>query len=410
MTSPASVRRLTWLLFGFSSVASAAFITSSTISAIVGEALGGGAQWSGVPSTVYLLGSALAAYPAARLMERVGRRWGLSLGLLLGIGGAALAGVSVLYPSFLIFLIGFALMGATRGFTDLARYAAAEMHTAADRGWAISLVVLGGTVGAVLGPALVGPTGRVAEFLHGNALAGPWFATATMFGIAWFVIILFLRPDPSAIARELHTAAETVASGPVRHWREILRQPRTQLAVGASVFGQLVMVLVMSMTSLHMKHHGHALDDISIVYTAHTLGMYGVSLLTGRLVDKFGRAPLILAGALILIAACLLAPVSQSTFVLTIALFLLGLGWNFCYVAGGALLTDSLTLAERARWQGSIDMTSSAISALSTLGGGFVFASYGYTVVASLGLAASLIPLALSARHVMQFKPALETE
>ena len=114
------------------------------------------------------------------------------------------------------------------------------------------------------------------------------------------------------------------------------------------VVGQLVMVMVMAMTSLYMVHHGHGLGDVSIVIMAHTLGMYGLSMLTGRLADNLGRPPTIIAGALLLAAGCILAPLSQLTGVLAVALFLLGLGWNFCYVGRRALLTDTLTLPERA--------------------------------------------------------------
>jgi MFS family permease len=393
------VRRLTWLLFFGQSIGSAGFIAGSTVGALVGQHLTGDTRLTGVPGAVYLLGSALAAYFAARLMERTGRRFGLTLGYVVGVIGALLAGASVLQGSFVFFLLGFALMGASRGFYDLARYAAAEMHPAAERGRAISLVVLGGTIGAVLGPQIVPLMGRLMELFNAEPLAGPWFSGAALFVIGAALIALFLRPDPHDLARQMppDDPGET-RDGPVRALGAILSQPGAQAAIAALVLGQVVMVMLMAITSVHMDHHGHSLGDISLVITAHTLGMFGPSIVSGRLTDRWGRAAVIGLGALVLVAACLLAPVSQNTYVLSFALLLLGVGWNFCYVAGGALLTDSLTPAERARGQGGVDLLINFVSATGSLGSGLIFASLGYTLMSWVGLGVTLIPLALAAR------------
>ena len=160
------------------------------------------------------------------------------------------------------------------------------------------------------------------------------------------------------------------------------------------------MVMVMAMTSLYMVHHGHGLGDVSIVIMAHTLGMYGLSMLTGRLADNLGRPPTIMAGALLLAAGCLLAPLSQLTGVLAVALFLLGLGWNFCYVAGGALLTDTpQPCRERGRVQGSNDLAVGFISAFGSLQSGVLFAWLGFANLGWLSVAVAMLPLLLT----MQF-------
>jgi MFS family permease len=397
------VRRLTWLLFFGQSLGSAAFITGSTVGAIVGERLSGKIWLAGLPASAYLLGSALAAYPAARLMERAGRRVGLSLGFILGITGALVCGFAVLGGSFGGFLLGMAGMGITRGFTDLGRYAAAEMHPAQQRARAISTVVLGGTVGAILGPALVAPVGRLAERFNADALAGPWFAAAVLFAVGLALIALFLRPDPSTLARQF--VAERPASAtpeqPTRPWRAILAQRDTRVAITAMVVGQLVMVMLMTVTALHMTHHGHPLGDVSLVIMAHTLGMFGLSVVTGRLADNFGRARVITAGGGLLIAACLLAPLSQRTEVLALALFLLGLGWNFCAVAGAALLTDSLSLAERGRLQGVNDLTVGLVSAAGSLQSTALIEVIGFTNLSWISLVVALLPLVLAARLIL---------
>ena len=392
------VSRLTWLLFFGRSLSSAAFIAGATIGSILGAELSGRPALAGLPGALYLLGAALTAYPAARFMERTGRRTGLSLGFVVGVIGALIAGASVLAHSFAGFLLGFTLVGASQGFNDLGRYAAAEMHPVAERGRAISLVVLGGTVGAILGPNLVGPMGRLAASFDADPLAGPWFAGAALLAVGALLMALFLRPDPSDLGRALESQndEQDASTGPVRPAGEILSQPGTQLAIAAMAFGQVVMVMIMAITSLHMKGHGHSLDDVGVVIMSHAVGMFGLSVVAGRLADNFGRAPTIIVGGGLLIAACLLAPLSQNTYLLSASLFLLGLGWNFCYVAGGALLTDALTLAERGRMQGGNDLLVGLISAAGNLGSGVVFAGFGYTIMAWISLGVTLIPIVMA--------------
>ncbi|MCC7361734.1 MAG: MFS transporter [Anaerolineales bacterium] len=396
-------QRLTWLLFWGQSASSAAYLAGSTVGAIAAVQMTGSAIYAGLPSAVYQFGSAAAAYPAARLMEREGRRLGLALGFGLGVVGAALVGAAINAGHFALFLLGYAIVGLTRGVADQARYAAAEMHPAAERARAISLVVWGGTVGAILGPALVGPMGHWALVTGQNELAGPWWATVALFGLALALTFLFLRPDPRDLARQLaaEDAPETgaVNASPARPLRAIFAQPGTRLAIAAMVVGQLVMVMIMSITSVHMTAHGHALGDVSLVITAHTLGMFGLSMISGRLADTFGRPVTIMAGVALLTAACLLAPLSLVTGVLAVALFLLGLGWNFCYVAGAALLTDTLSFSEQTRLQGGNDLVVNAISALGSLQSGVLLALIGFHNLNWLGLVIALLPLLLALRY-----------
>ncbi|MEP7358835.1 MAG: MFS transporter [Anaerolineales bacterium] len=401
----AQTRRLTWLLFFGQSLSSAASIAGSTVGAIAGAALSGSIALGGLPAAMFGLGNAATAYPAARIMERLGRRRGLMMGYALGVLGALLAGFAVYAGQLLPFLGGFAGMGAARGFIDLARYAAAEMHPAESRARAMSWVVLGSTIGAIAGPALVAPTGGLAVGLHAPALAGPWFASALLFLIGFIMIGLLLRPDPSELARHFAPAVAPgapVNARPMRPVRAILGQPATQVAILAMLVGQLVMVMVMAMTSLYMTHNGHGLGDVSIVIMAHTLGMYGLSMVSGRLADNLGRPQTIIAGAVLLAAGCILAPLSQLTGVLAVALFLLGLGWNFCYVAGGALLTDTLTLVERGRMQGGTDLTIALVSAAGSLESGILLNWVGYANLGWISVAIAMLPLLLSLQFLVR--------
>jgi MFS family permease len=153
-------------------------------------------------------------------------------------------------------------------------------------------------------------------------------------------------------------------------------------------------VFVMSVTSLHMHHHNHGLDDVSLVIMAHTLGMFGLSIVNGALIDRIGRKAAIGAGAALLIAGSLLAPVSLMTAWLALALFLVGLGWNLCYIAGSSLLSDVLAPAERSRVQGASELVVNVASAAGSLGSGITLAYAGFAALGGVGAALSLIPLA----------------
>jgi MFS family permease len=181
--------------------------------------------------------------------------------------------------------------------------------------------------------------------------------------------------------------------------REILRLPAARHALAAMVIGQAVMVLIMAVTSLHMYNHQHGRDDVSLVIMAHTLGMYGLSVLTGRLADRIGRAATIAGGAALLIGGSLLAPVSLLTVWLALALFMVGLGWNVCYIAGSSLLSDILAPAERGHVQGANELAVNLASATSSLSSGFILATLGYGMLGAIGAALAFALLALLVWH-----------
>jgi MFS family permease len=393
-----SARRLTWVLFAAQSMSSAGFIAAATLASILGAELAGSAAWAGVPSSVYLLGTAGAALAWGYLMDVLGRRGGLVLGLVLGAFGGGVAFLAVDSGSFLMFLVGLALMGVASAAVTLGRFAAAEVHPPSERGRAISTVVLGGTVGAVFGPLLVGPAGRWAESLGRRDLSGAYAVSAALFLLAAMVVFAMLRPDPRDLGRRLAALlpVDDVRSGGARPLRAILAAPDARLAVTAMVLGQAVMVMVMVITSLHMRAHEHGIGSVSVVISSHTLGMYAFSVVSGRLADRWGRRPTIAVGAAGLAVACALATVSPQLLPLSLALFLLGLGWNLCFVGGSTLLADQLSPDERARTQGFNDLLVGFASAAGSLGSGLVFAAVGYSVMAWIGAAVALLPLLLA--------------
>jgi MFS family permease len=296
------------------------------------------------------------------------------------------------------FLLGLVGLGGTRAAMQLARFIAAEVNPPLWRGRAISYVVLGGTAGAVGGPLLVAPSGRWALAAGLPEMAGPFAASVVLFGLAVAVTWLGLRPEPMVVSQQVAALfpERENASGSARKLGTLLRLPGVFTAVTAMVLAQMVMIMVMGITSLYMIDHGHTLGSISLVFSAHTLGMFAFSILSGRLADSWGRGPVILAGTGTMIASLVLAPVSSSVVPLAVALFLLGLGWNLCFVGGSALLADHLTPKERSRTQGFNDLLIGLVSAIGSLGSGVVFASMGFVTVNLVGVAFVLLVLAVT--------------
>jgi len=281
----------------------------------------------------------------------------------------------------------------------LSRFVAAEVHAPDQRARAISNVVLGGTVGAVLGPMIAGPMARVAVARGVNEFIGPYVAGAGLFALVGVLLFAWLRPEPRDLGRALAgTGGGTAAvSGPARPILTILRERPALVAVAAMIFAQMTMAMLMVITSLHMRNHDHPLTNISFVISAHVVGMYAFSIISGRLADAWGRGPVIMTGASVLVLASLAAPLSPRLVPIAVALFLLGLGWNFCYVAGSSLLADQLSPPERARTQGFNDLLLGLTSAVGSLGSGVVFAAVGYGAMGLVGAAVALIPLSLAA-------------
>ena len=404
-------RKITRTLFLTQSVVSAAVITTGTVNSIAGADLSGMVAWAGLPMAVLLLSGALGSLTWGFLMERIGRRKGLVTGLILGAGGGILAGSALWLETFSLFLAGMALFGFGQAAMMLGRFAAADVHPLETRGRAMATVVLGGTVGSIVGPVLVGPSGLIASRFGLHELGGPYGASILLFTTAAAIVLIWLRPDPSEIARErsLQEHPSPGMAKAVRPFREIVSQPGVRIAILSMVVGQAVMIMVMVITSLHMRALGHPLSNIAIVISAHTFGMYAFSIITGRLVDHMGREPVIMLGAFILFLAGMSAGLTPFVGPLAVSLLLLGLGWNLCFVGGSVLLTDQLAHAEQSRMQGFNDLLVGLASAAGSLGSGFVFAAVGYQTMGFIGAVLALIPFAGAlwwSRNTLRLAPA----
>ena len=390
--------KTTAILFVAQSLSSAAIIATATVLPIIGDDLSGHPSWAGVPFAISQLAAAPAAFMWGLLWDRAGRRGGLSLGVLVGLAGMVVGVVAIQAGSFWLLLAGLVGIGSSRAAVQLSRFIAAEVNPPLSRGRAISYVILGGTVGAIGGPLLVAPSSRWALQLGLMEMAGPFAISVALLGLGTLVVWLGLRPEPVDLSREvvaLFPETGQIAAA-ARSIPELLRLPGVHVSIVAMVLAQMVMIMVMGITSLYMRDHNHALSSISLVISAHTLGMYAFSIVSGRLADRWGRGAVILGGALLMILALILAPVSTQVALLALALFFLGLGWNLCFVGGSALLADHLTPPERSRTQGFNDLLVGLVSAAGSFSSGVVFAVMGYLAVNLIGAAFVVVVLALT--------------
>jgi MFS family permease len=389
-------KKITAVLFMSQSLSSAGFIAAFTVNALVGVELSGRIAMAGVPGAVVVLGQACGALVWGYCMEWIGRRGGIALGQAVGVVGAAIAASAVASRSLFLFLTGLCLVGMARSAVDLGRFAAAEVHLPSAKGRAISKVVLGSTAGAIFGPLLVAPTGKLALWIGFPELAGPYSISFAGLMAAAVLVFAGLRPDPRDIGRELALAHnESLPRQETRPLSQIVRQPGIIVAMVSLVVAQMVMMVPMSITSVHMKAHYHPLSALSLVISAHTVGMYAFSTVSGWMTDRWGRVQVILLGTAVMIVSCLMAAPSSGLVPLLVALFLLGLGWNFAYVAGSTLLTDQLIPGERSKTQGFNDLLLNLASAGSQLISGVVYSIGGYGIMALVAALTAVVPLVL---------------
>lgn len=384
-------QRIVATLFIAQSLFGGGMIATFTVTTIVAAQLSGWEGLAGIPATLVLAGRAFIGYPVGWIMDHHGRRPGFVLGYFLTALGALWSGLAIVQLSFVNFCIGATLMGMGRGISEQTRYAAAEVYPPRQRAKVMGLLVWAGTVGSIGGPLLVKPTSSVATHYGLDPSSGPFWAMIGIALLAMTLVFLFLRPDPLVIGRQIGVEqGEEQPASKARPLGDIFANPDLRLAVAALVIGQLVMTLIMVITPLHMNHNHHDLQAISWVLMGHTLGMFGLSPLTGWLIDRYGRPTLIMAGGLVLVVSSIMAPLASGVLYLAIALFLLGLGWNFTFLAGSSLMADAVASYERGRVQGFSESMVAVASGVGSLGTGAAFAYGGMVLVSAIGLACSL--------------------
>jgi MFS family permease len=352
-----------------------AIVLAMTLGALVGAALAPDKGLATLPIAAMVVGTAVATLPAAALMRRSGRRTGFLLGAVLGLAGGLLAALAVYRQSFALFVFAHALMGAYQGFAGYYRFAAAEVASPQFAGRAISLVVAGGVVAAILGPQLVQWTRDV---LLPHAFVGAYLAQAGLGVLALLALGRLNRLVPPRDAAQ--------ASG--RSLRVIARQPAFVVAVMGATVGYTVMLLAMTATPVAMLDCGLPVSDAVRVIQWHVLGMFAPSFFTGALVQRFGAMQVMLAGFVLLTGHVIIAVSGVQFLHFLSALVLLGAGWNFSYIGATALLTLTYRPEEQAKVQAANDFTVFTVVAIASLSAGWLYDRFGWQTLNLVALAA----------------------
>jgi MFS family permease len=335
---------------------------------------------------------ALAALPAGLLMDRFGRVPVLAAGFCVGILGCVLSAFGSAASSAPMVLAGLALVGCASATALLARTAAGDMYPPERRARGIALVLFGSVFGAILGPAVFSPLLAGRE-LDGDALRTLWLAAA-VFMVIGAALVLCVRPDPKRIAELLqHEPGAAAAPAAATPLRSLLTRPGVVPALIAAQASFAVMVAVMTLTgAIVVDHHHHGADNVFPIIGAHVIGMFGLIIIVGDVVDRIGRTPA-LAGGLLLMALSVISLLwVRSVPATALVLFVLGLGWNLSYVAATAVLADSTAAWERGKLLGFNDLLAGLTGAGLALLGGLALTALGVAALAIGGAALVAAP------------------
>lgn len=405
-------RRVIGVLMATNAFGYAAFVAVIAIAGLLASELTGGDTLAGIPAAAATTGTAIAATPLALRSKRRGRRSGLRLGYLIGIGGGALGLLAGQMGLFWILVVAMGIFGVGNASNLQNRFTAADLATEEKRASSIAMVVWVGTLGAVIGaPMSVWVNRRGLDMGMGDWVS-PMALGLIGFALAACVVGVFLRPDPLVVSGGVDAGAERAR--PLREARHSLSAVtsnlQARLAIGAMALSQMAMVAVMTMTPLHMRDHGHA-ELSTLVISVHVLGMFGFAPLIGRWADRIGRIKALWIGAATLgIGTFASVTAGYAPGLIFLGLFLLGLGWSFALIAGSALLTESLPVTERVGAQGLADVTMSLMGAIAALSSGLVKEAAGFHWLANFGTLTAIFIIFAAIRVARASRTAVPSE
>ena len=343
MSTDSLARRNVLVLVAAQAILGAQLPMIFTIAGLAGSSLAPNKCWATLPITMMVIGSMLTATPLSALMQRFGRRAGFFFGAAGGAVGAAIGAYGLSTGSFVIFCIGALCSGIYMSANGFYRFAATDTASESFRPKAISWVMAGGLLSAVVGPQLVKVTA--------DAMAVPFL------GAYLAVIVLNVAGSALFLALRIPTVAARVAGAPVGRSRsELLRNPTILVAMICATVSYALMNLVMTSSPLAVVGCGFDKGDAADVVTAHVLAMYAPSFFTGHLIARFGTERIIALGLTILAGAGAVAMAGVQLENFFIALILLGLGWNFGFIGATTMLTSAQRPEERGRLQGLNDL------------------------------------------------------
>jgi MFS family permease len=355
-----------------------------TVTALAGTAIAPVGSLGTLPLSLQFVATMLTTVPASLLMRRYGRRTGFLAGALVGMLGAAISFYALVKADFPLFAFGAALIGVLNGFAIYYRFAAADTADASFRPKAISLVMAGGVLAAFIGPNLAKLT---VEAFPGASYAGCFAALVGLHTLTILLLSFIDIPTPPA-------AGQKNSGASLGH---ILRRPALVVAMLAAVAGYSSMNLVMTATPLSMVGHDFAFSDAAMVIQWHIFAMFAPSFVTGHLISRFGHLNVIMAGAALILLCVAINLGGTSLYHYLLALMALGVGWNFMYVGGSALLTTAHEPTEKAKVQGLNEFLVFGAVALASFASGAVQHGLGWLAVNLIVLPLTILALAVTA-------------
>ena len=352
----------------------AAISIDLTLTALTGHMLAPNKALATLPFALITVAGAAVTWFASLLMQRIGRRAGFALGGLAGTLGGLLSVWAVFHADFWLFCAGTALVGVFQAFAQYYRLAAADAVETAAKARAIAVVMAGGVIAAIAGPALAAWS---RDLFPLATFAGAYLMVALL-GAATIVLLLAGYRDLPDIPAETGTQAP---AAPPRPLRVVARQPIFVAALANNVVGSVSMMFVMTAAPLAAVACHHTIDDGANIMQWHLIGMYGPSFFAGALIKRWGLPTMLGLGMAINLVSAIVAISSTSLPAFYAALFFLGVGWNFMFVGGTTLLAQSYQPNERGRAQGAAEMLRYAATALATLAAGPALDQYGWQAV-----------------------------
>lgn len=319
-----------------------------TVGGLAGAMLASSPRWATLPIAMMFLGTAIMMFPASIWMSKVGRRTGFLCGTMLGIAGGLIAALGIWQSSLVLLSLGTFLICTYQAFAQFYRFAASEVADNAFRPRAISLVLAGGVVAAILGPLLARLGGPL---LEPEYLAS--FLIIALVSLVATAVLLGFRLPPHA---EAEAAATAQSADKGRPWQQIVFQPSYLIALFGAASGYGIMILGMTAAPIAMMQNSHELATAATVIQLHVLGMFLPSFFTGSLITRFGVLRIMFIGVLLFCGRVFFAVSGTDFTSFAAALILLGVGWNFLYIGGTTLLTTTYKPSEKARAQAINDL------------------------------------------------------
>ncbi|GGX03568.1 MFS transporter [Pigmentiphaga litoralis] len=363
-----SQRRNLHLLVAAQSLGGASAPIIISLGGLVGQMLSTNTALSTLPVSLYNLGVALSTIPAALIMRRMGRRMAYLLGAVLGLVSGLIAAWGIARSDFVMFCVGTTMAGFYGACVQSYRFAAADMAAPAWRPQAISRVMVGGLIAAVIGPQVVIWT---RDALPAAPFAGSFFGQAALALLAVPLIALLRIPPPPAVT----------ATGSGRPLSEIALTPKFIVAVTAGVVTFGLMSFVMTAAPIAMVGCGHTVGEAALGIQWHVLAMFAPSLFTGRLIAAIGKYAMTALGLVLIAAAALMSLGGLDLFNFWGGLVLLGVGWNFGFIGATSIVTDCYRPEERSKVQALNDFLVFGTVALSSFSSGRMLGAAGWDAI-----------------------------